>query len=70
MLLDPNKFADFLEEREAAGDGYIMCAVGQDPKDLSEWHFSGQYSGKQLEQAYEWRDTAQRVWDCQGLADG
>ena len=70
QMLDPNKFADFLEEREAAGDGYIMCAVGQDPKELSEWHFSGQYSGKQLEQAYEWRDTAQRVWDCQGLADG
>ena len=69
-MLDPNKFADFLEERADAGDGYIMCAVGQDPRDLSEWYFSGQYTGKQLEKARTWREEAQRVWDCQGLADG
>lgn len=70
QMLDPNKFADFLEEREAAGDGYIMCAVGQNPKKLNEWYFSGQYSGRQLEQANKWREEAERVWDCQGLADG
>ncbi len=70
MLLDPNKFADFLEERAAAHDGYIMCAVGQDPKTLNEWYFSGQYNGEQLKKANEWRETAERVWDCQGLADG
>lgn len=68
--LDPRKFAEFIEERAAAEDGYIMCAVGQNPKDLNEWYFSGQYSGMQLEQAYTWREEAQRVWDCQGLADG
>ena len=69
MLLNPNKFADWLEEREAAGDGYIMCAVGQDPKKLNEWYFSGQYNGEQLKQAYKWRDECERVFDCQGMAD-
>ncbi|MBQ2834367.1 MAG: peptidoglycan-binding protein [Clostridia bacterium] len=70
MKLNPAEFADFLEERAAAGDGYIMCAVGQDPKKLSEWYFSGQYSGEQLEQARRWKEIAERVWDCQGMADG
>jgi hypothetical protein len=69
-MLDPKRFAEFIEARANAGDGYIMCAVGQDPKTLNEWYFSGQYSGMQLEQAYTWREEAQRVWDCQGLADG
>lgn len=68
--LDPRAFADFLEERAARKDGYIMCAVGQDPKKLSEWYFSGQYSGAQLVQARKWREKCERVWDCQGLADG
>lgn len=70
MMLNPIEFARWLGERADAGDGYIMCAVGEDPKTLSEWYFSGQYSGRQLQQAYEWRDTAQRVFDCQGMADG
>lgn len=75
MMLDPNKFADFLEEREAAGDGYIMCAVGQDPKELHEWYFNqykdrSQYSAAQEAQALRWKEEAERVWDCQGLADG
>lgn len=69
-LLNPQEFADFLEVREKAGDGYIMCAYGQDPKKLSEWYYSGQYSGKQLTQARKWREICKRVWDCQGLADG
>lgn len=68
--LNPAIFADFLMQRERAGDGYIMCAVGQNPKKLSEWYYSGQYSGSQLTQARKWRDTCERVWDCQGLADG
>lgn len=70
MMLNPSEFARWLGERADAGDGYIMCAVGEDPKTLNEWYFSGQYSGRQLQQAYEWRDTAQRVFDCQGMADG
>lgn len=69
-MLNPSEFARFLGERADHGDGYIMCAVGEDPKTLNEWYFSGQYSGRQLQQANEWRETAQRVWDCQGMADG
>ena len=67
--LNPSQFADWLMERAAAKDGYIMCAVGQDPRALSEWYFSGQYSGAQLTKARYWRDHATRVFDCQGLAD-
>lgn len=67
--LNPSEFADWLMERAAAKDGYIMCAVGQDPRTLSEWYFSGQYSGTQLTKARYWRDHAARVFDCQGLAD-
>ena len=63
-------FAAFLKERLAAKDGYILCATGQDPKTLSSWWFSGQYSGKQLEKALYWKEHAQRVWDCNGLAEG
>lgn len=68
--LNPILFAEFLEQRANKGDGYIMCAVGQNPKKLSEWYYSGQYSGSQLTQARKWRETCERVWDCQGLADG
>lgn len=68
--LDPQLFADFLELRASKGDGYIMCAVGQNPKKLSEWYYSGQYSGSRLTQARKWREICERVWDCQGLADG
>ena len=67
--LNPSQFADWLMERAAAKDGYIMCAVGQDPRTLSEWDFSGQYGGSQLTKARYWRDHAARVFDCQGLAD-
>ena len=63
-------FAAFLKERLAAKDGYIMCATGQNPKKLSDWWFSGQYSGKQLEKALYWKEHAERVWDCNGLSEG
>lgn len=69
-LLSAKEFAAWLMERAASKDGYIMCAIGQEPKKLNEWYFSGQYSGKQLEKANYWREHAQRVWDCQGLSDG
>lgn len=68
--LDAAKFAVWLTKRAAKKDGYIMCAVGQDPRKLSEWYFSGQYKGARLEKANYWRQHAERVWDCQGLADG
>lgn len=68
--LSAAKFAAWLMERARKKDGYILCAIGQNPKKLSEWYFSGQYGGKQLEKANYWRQHAERVWDCQGLADG
>lgn len=46
-LLDPQAFVDFLITRKNAKDGYIMGAVGQDPRKMSSWYFSGQYTGKQ-----------------------
>ena len=63
-------FVAFLKKRQAAKDGYIFGAEGQDPKKLSDWYFTGQYSGDQLKQALYWRANAQRVWDCNGLAEG
>ena len=63
-------FVAFLKKRLAAKDGYIFGTAGQDPKKLSDRYFSGQYSGDQLEKALYWRAHAQRVWDCNGLAEG
>ena len=63
-------FVAFLKKRLAAKDGYIFGAVGQDPKKMSDWYFAGQYSGDQLKKALYWRENAQRVWDCNGLAEG
>lgn len=63
-------FVAFLEKRLAAKDGYIFGAVGQNPKKMSDWYFTGQYTGEQQKQALYWREHAQRVWDCNGLAEG
>lgn len=73
LRLDP--FVDFLGQCADRHDGYIMGAVGQDPKTLHEWYFNQykdrkEYTAKQEAQALKWRETAERVWDCQGLADG
>ena len=75
MKLNPNDFAAFLSACADRHDGYIMGAVGQNPKELHEWYFNqykdrSQYSAKQEAQALKWKDTAERVWDCQGLVDG
>lgn len=67
--LSARAFADFLVERARAKDGYIMGATGQDPKTLSQWWFN-QYSGSQYSRAIYWKNHAQRVWDCNGLAEG
>ena len=71
QMLDPNKFADFLEACADRHDAYLMGAVGQNPKELHEWYFN-QYkeNPKQYQQALKWREEAERAWDCQGLADG
>ena len=63
------EFARFCQERAAAKDGYIMGATGQDPKKLSAWWFN-QYSGSQYTKAVYWKNHAERVWDCNGLAEG
>lgn len=57
-------------ERE---DGYIMGATGQDPKKWSVtswWYTQYNDSVTQKKAALKWRETAQRVWDCNGLAEG
>ena len=68
-MLNPKKFAEWLTQQAKDKCGYIMCAVGQNPKTLSEWYFSGQYTGRALTKANYWREHAPRVFDCQGLAD-
>ena len=64
----------FMEGVRAAferGDGYIMGATGQNPKNWAadSWWFT-QYSGSQKDKALYWREHAARVWDCNGLAEG
>lgn len=75
-----------LREALARHDGYIMGATGENPRtgyhDLtvpeskckSSWKKSGhrytQYEGRQLTKALYWREHAERVWDCNGLAEG
>ena len=34
--LDAEKFAEFLKARARAGDGYIMCAIGENPRKLND----------------------------------
>lgn len=52
-------------------DGYIMGAKGQAPKKwaTNSWWYT-QYSGSQRTKALYWREHAQRVWDCNGMAEG
>lgn len=69
MKMPASLFVQRLKERLKAGDGYIMGAVGQDPKKLSAWYYN-QYSGSQYTKAVYWKNHAERVWDCQGLAEG
>lgn len=71
------QFVAELIKAEARKDGYIMGAKGQDPKkwSTSSWYFTQyknreKYSAKQEKAALNWRKTAQRVWDCNGLAEG
>ena len=61
-------------------DGYIMGSKGQDPKKLNSWYFN-QYnpdhkdagssaSTTTYKKALHWKENAERVWDCNGLAEG
>lgn len=72
--------ARFVAELEAAlqrKDGYIMGAKGQNPKKWpkSSWYFiqykdRNKYTAAQEKKALYWRENAERVWDCNGLAEG
>ena len=75
--LSTTAFAAFLLERCRAKDGYIMGAIGEDPRSWKKthWRFAQYKDRKRYTQANEdkalyWREHAERVWDCQGLADG
>ncbi|NLD59227.1 MAG: hypothetical protein GX647_06200, partial [Clostridiales bacterium] len=67
--LNINAFVAFLGECAARKDGYIMGTIGQDPKKLPAWYFD-QYGGEQKKKALFWRDNCERVFDCQGMAEG
>lgn len=66
-----SQFVVQLEATLKRKDGYIMGAKGQDPKKWSKtsWWFT-QYSGSQKNKALYWRENADRVWDCNGMAEG
>ena len=68
-----NLFVEQLYAAYERHDGYIMGATGQNPKKwaANSWWFT-QYEGnpKQYQQALYWREHAERVWDCNGLAEG
>lgn len=76
------EFAAFVKARAAKKDGYIMGATGQDPsgwKNNSWWiaqydpanpNAGSAASASTLKKAKYWRDNAERVWDCNGLAEG
>lgn len=70
-MLDRHAAAKWMIERAERKDGYIMCAVGQNPKKLNEWYFD-QYKNnrERYNKALYWREHAERVFDCQGLMDG
>ncbi len=65
----------FVEELKAAcerKDGYIMGSKGQNPKKWAKdsWWFTQYTNAKQHEKALYWRENAERVWDCNGMAEG
>lgn len=65
----------FVEDLYAAykrKDGYIMGATGQDPKKwaVNSWWFNQYTNAAQKQKALYWREHAERVWDCNGLAEG
>ena len=76
MAIKKMPIADFVKELEAAlnrKDGYIMGSTGQNPKKWSptSWWFT-QYNdnASQKAKALYWRENAERVWDCNGMAEG
>ena len=73
-MIEKMPISMFVEQLVAAlerKDGYIMGSKGQNPRKwkTDSWWYT-QYSGKQKVKALYWRENAQRVWDCNGLAEG
>lgn len=66
-----SKFVSELEKALNRKDGYIMGAKGQNPQKWAKnsWWYM-QYSGEQKDKALYWRAKAERVWDCNGMAEG
>lgn len=67
--------ATFVKELQAAvarKDGYIMGATGQNPRKwaTTSWWFTQYKSTAQKDKALYWRAYAERVWDCNGMAEG
>lgn len=65
----------FVEQLVAAykrKDGYIMSSTGQNPKKwpVTSWWFTQYTNAKQHAKALYWREHAERVWDCNGMAEG
>ena len=74
MAIKKMPIGKFVSELEAAlnrKDGYIMGSKGQNPKKwaANSWWYT-QYSGDQKKKALYWREHAERVWDCNGMAEG
>ena len=65
-------FVKDLKAAEARHDGYIMGARGQEPKKwaVNSWWYEQYTDANQHKKALYWRENAQRVWDCNGLAEG
>lgn len=69
-------FVTKLQEAVARKDGYIMGAKGQNPKtwSVNNWYYTQyndkKYTDAQRKKALYWREHAERVWDCNGLAEG
>ena len=66
------RLVDGLKAARERRDGYIMGATGQDPKRwaAASWWFTQYTRADQRKKALYWREHAQRVWDCNGLAEG
>lgn len=72
-LMPIDQFVGELEKALERKDGYIMGATGQNPRKWAStsWWFT-QYDNNpsQKAKALYWREHAERVWDCNGLAEG
>lgn len=71
-LMPVNLFVEQLVAAYERKDGYIMCATGQNPKKwaVTSWWFTQYTNAKQHAKALYWREHAERVWDCNGMAEG